>query len=77
MNEFRYYLGLLLEHRCNSVPQDCAECRSLQRIYEFMRTEIFSSIIFSETPIEPRRGPRRESKPANHAAASPRRPLGA
>jgi len=77
MNEFRYYLGLLLEHRCGAGPQGCAECRSLQRIYEFMQTEIFSSIVFSETPMEPRQAARGGSNPANHATASPRPPLDA
>ena len=76
MNELRYYLGLLLDHQCSTGPQGCAECRSLQRIYEFMRTEIFSSIVFSETPLETRQAAGGGLKPAKHAVAGPRRTLG-
>jgi proteasome lid subunit RPN8/RPN11 len=52
MNEFRHYLELLLAHRCRSAPESCKECLSLQRIYDFMRTEIFSTVVYAESPRE-------------------------
>jgi hypothetical protein len=61
MNELRYYLETLLDHQCNSGHGDCWDCQSLQRIYQFMQTELFSTVIYNETPLEPRRtaSPRR------------------
>lgn len=73
MKEFRYYLELLLDHRCSSTD-NCPECLSLQRIYQFMQTEIFSTIVYTETPLDLRQPARLELKAFNRAAAVPRRP---
>lgn len=53
MHELRYYLGMLLNHQCNSANGECPECRSLQRIYQFLQTELFSTVIYAETSLEP------------------------
>jgi len=55
MNELRYYLETLLHHQCNSGDGDCRDCQSLQRIYQFMQTELFSTVIYTETAVAPRR----------------------
>jgi len=52
MNELRYYLELLLEHQCASGPDKCVECRSLQRICQYLQTELFSSVIYNKIPME-------------------------
>lgn len=49
MNELRHYLTILLDHQCEGADA-CAECESLRRIYAFMQTEIFSSVIYSGPP---------------------------
>jgi hypothetical protein len=74
MHELRYYLQMLLEHRCSAGKGDCRECRSLRQIYQFMQTEFFSTVIYPETPLEPRQPVQPESQPVNGAAAGPRRP---
>ncbi len=51
MQELRYYLEMLLDHQCKSSAGPCAECRALQRVYDFMETEIFSTVIYNETPL--------------------------
>jgi len=68
MDELRYYLELLLDHRCSSAEGTCPECHSLRRIYQFMQTELFSTVIYTETALQPRQLPLSESKPANGAA---------
>lgn len=73
MNELRYYLQMLLDHRC-SANGDCRECHTLQQIYRFMQTELFSTVIYNETPLAPRRPEQSHSQPVNRAAAGPRRP---
>ena len=55
MSELRYYLEMLLDHQCSSGDGTCRECQSLQRIYQLMQTELFSTVIYTETPLEPRR----------------------
>jgi hypothetical protein len=70
--ELRHYLELLLEHACARNPENCPECRSLQRIYEFMLAEIFSTVLYPETAIELRHA-HRESEPLR-AMAHPQRP---
>jgi hypothetical protein len=50
MQEFHLYLEMLLNHRCQLDSGNCPQCRALQRIYEFMQTEIFSTVIYTETP---------------------------
>jgi hypothetical protein len=39
-----------------------------------MQTELFSTVIYAETPLEPRQPARSQSQPVNRAAAGPRRP---
>jgi hypothetical protein len=70
MHELRYYLGMLLDHQCISGSGDCPECQRLQRICQFMQTELFTTVIYSETPLELVS----QSQPVNRAAAGPRRP---
>jgi hypothetical protein len=75
MHELRYYLETLLDHRCTSANGECPECQSLQRIYAFMQTEMFSTVIYSGgTPLEYRQPALSQSQPINRAAAGPRRP---
>jgi len=74
MHELRYYLEVLLDHRCSSANGDCPECQSLQRIYRFMQTELFSTVIYTETPLEHRQPTASPSRSVNRAAAGLRRP---
>jgi hypothetical protein len=53
MEDLRRYLELLLDHDCGGQP-DCTDCRSLQRVYQFLEAEIFSCVLYSETPLAPR-----------------------
>jgi hypothetical protein len=39
-----------------------------------MLTEIFSTVIYTDTPLELRRPAQSQSPPVNRAAAGPRRP---
>ena len=73
MHELRHYLEMLLDHQCTSSNGECLECQSLQRIYQFMQTELFSSVIFTET-LQPRQPARSQSQPPSRAAGTPRRP---
>ena len=77
MNELRYYLEALLDHQCASSTGECRECRSLQRIYQFMRAELFSTVIYTETPLDPRHPAQAPSHPVNRAAAGPQPPRAA
>ena len=45
MNEMRDYLEALLDHQCSSG--DCPDCQRLERIYEFMRARLFSTVIYT------------------------------
>jgi hypothetical protein len=72
MQEFRIYLEMLLGHQCKPEA-DCPECRSLQRVLEFVQTQIFSTVIYSETPLDTRHTARTELKSAVRALAGPRR----
>jgi len=74
MHEFRHYLEMLLDHQCSPGNAGCPECQGLQRIYQFMQTELFATVIYSETPLHPRQGARSLAQPVNRAAAGPRRP---
>lgn len=74
MQELRCYLEMLLDHECRPANGDCPECQALQRIYQFMQTELFSTVIYTETPLELRRAARPPVPPVNRAAAGPRRP---
>jgi len=74
MDELRHYLEALLDHQCASSGGNCRDCQSLQRIYQLMRTELFSTVIYSETPLEPRRAAQSLSPAINRAAGSPPRP---
>jgi hypothetical protein len=74
MQELRYYLEMLLDHQCRSGNGECPECQSLQRIYQFMQTELFSTVIYTETPLDPRQPAPSSSQPVNRAAVGPRRP---
>jgi hypothetical protein len=74
MHELRYYLGMLLDHQCISGNGNCPECQRLQRIYQFLQTELFTTVIYSETPLEHRVPILSQSQPVNRAAAGPRRP---
>jgi hypothetical protein len=74
MQELRYYLEMLLDHKCGSGNPDCPECRTLQRIYHFMQTEFFATVIYDETPLDPSQFTRSRTQPINRVAAGPRRP---
>ena len=74
MQELRYYLETLLDHQCGTGKGECPECLRLQRIYQFMQTELFSTVIFTETPLESRQAAASRSPSVNRAAAGPRRP---
>lgn len=68
MDELRYYLEVLLNHQCSPGSAACPECRSLLRIYQFMQTELFSTVIYTERLIQPHQVSPREAMPANRAA---------
>jgi hypothetical protein len=72
MQEFRVYLEMLLGHECK-LEADCPECQSLQRVLQFLQTQVFSTVIYSETPLDTRHAARTELKPAVRALAGPRR----
>ena len=74
MHELRRYLELLLDHECSSAKGKCPECHSLQRIYEFMQSELFSSVIYTETPLDARVPVRASGAPVTRAVAGPRLP---
>jgi hypothetical protein len=74
MYELRYYLEALLDHQCRSGNGECPECRSLRRIYGLIENELFSTVIYSETPLEQRQRVPAKLQPVNRAAAGPRRP---
>jgi len=74
MHELRFYLEALLDHQCGSANGECPECRSLQRIYGFIETELFSTVIYAETPLEHRQPHVPGPQSVNRAAAGPRRP---
>lgn len=74
MHELRYYLETLLDHECTAANGDCRECQRLRRIYQFIETELFSTVIYRETPLAPRQPASSQSQPVNRAAAGPRRP---
>ncbi|MGC9951279.1 MAG: hypothetical protein ABSF64_33400 [Bryobacteraceae bacterium] len=74
MHELRSYLEMLLNHQCKSGGGDCRECHSLQHIYRFMQTELFSTVIYTDTPLDRRRPARTRPQPVNRAAAGPLRP---
>lgn len=74
MHELRHYLEMLLDHKCSSDKGDCPECQSLQRVYRFMQTELFSTVLYSETRLEHRQRTQSQSQPVNRASAGPRRP---
>jgi len=74
MNELRYYLEALLGHQCGSVNGECPECQSLQRIYQFMQSGLFSTVIYPESTLEPHHPGQSQTQPVNRAAAGPRRP---
>jgi len=65
MHELRDYLEMLLNHQCTSGNGDCRDCKNLQRIYQFMQTDIFSTVIYTETSLEPRQPSRSQSQPVN------------
>jgi hypothetical protein len=67
MEELRYYLEMLLDHQCRLNGANCPECQRLLRIYGFMQTELFSTVIFTETPIQPGEIRPREPRSANRA----------
>jgi hypothetical protein len=77
MNELRHYLEALLEHQCANSEGDCPECQGLERIYQFMRSRLFSTVIYTDTHLEPHRPAQSQSQPVNRAAAEPRRPQAA
>jgi len=73
MHELRTYLEMLLAHKCSAGRDDCGDCQSLQRIYKFMQSEMFSTVVYAETP----RAPRQAGEPPaslTRAAASPPQP---
>lgn len=74
MQEYRFYLEMLLDHQCSSSDGKCPECQSLQRIYQFMQTELFSTVIYTETSPHPRQSDRSPSQHFSRTAAGPRRP---
>ena len=74
MHELRHYLEMLLAHQCGSSDSGCMECQRLQRIYGFLQTELFSTVIYSETPLSPRPPGRLQPQAVTRAAAGPRHP---
>lgn len=74
MHELRHYLETLLDHQCGSGATKCPDCQGLQRIYEFMQTELFATVIYADTPLEPRQPARATAHPLNRAVGNPRRP---
>jgi len=77
MHELRRYLELLLDHQCSTAKGKCPECLGLQRLYEFMQTELFSCVIYTGTPLETRQPARSTAAPVNRAGAGPRPPRAA
>jgi hypothetical protein len=73
MHELRAYLEMLLAHECRVSREDCGDCRRLQRIYRFIQTELFATVVYEETPLAPRRHGARPAS-VTRAAASPPRP---
>jgi len=74
MHELRHYLEMLLNHECGPGNGDCRECQRLHRVYQFMQTELFSTVIYTETAKDPRQPARSPSRPVNRAVAGPRPP---
>jgi hypothetical protein len=74
MHELRYYLETLLDHQCSSGNGDCRECRSLERIYQFMHTELFSTVIYTGITADRRQTSLSQWQSVNRATAGPRRP---
>ena len=74
MEELRYYLERLLAHQCTPGSGTCKECQTLHRIYQFMETEFFSTVIYTETPIQPRQTPILENPVVRRAGVGPSRP---
>jgi hypothetical protein len=70
-------LEALLEHQCADGNGDCPECQGLERIYQFMRARLFSTVIYTGTPLEPHGPAQSQSQPVNRAAVEPRRPQAA
>jgi hypothetical protein len=68
MDELRCYLEMLLGHDCSSGNTNCPECQRLRRIYQFIETELFSTVIYTETPIRQQQFSPYPSKAANRAA---------
>jgi len=64
MHELRQYLVMLLNHQCSSGDGNCLDCQNLQRIYQFMQTDLFSTVVYTETRLLPRRPSRSQSQPA-------------
>ena len=45
-HEMLRFLDLLLSHDCSGAARTCDSCLSLQKLMEFMRLEIFSTIVW-------------------------------
>lgn len=74
MNELRHYLEMLLDHQCMPGSGECPECRRLNKIYGFLQTELFSTVVYREAQLTPRPAAQPHKQPVNRAAAGPRRP---
>jgi hypothetical protein len=65
MDELRQYLGMLLNHQCSSAGGNCPDCQNLQRIYKFMETDLFSTVVYTETRLPPRQPSHSQPQPVN------------
>ncbi len=74
MHELRHYLEMLLDHECKAGSGECPECKSLQRIYQFIQTELFSTVIYAERALDSRQPAKGRGPSVNRAGAGPRRP---
>ncbi|MGO4882173.1 MAG: hypothetical protein ACLP59_15270 [Bryobacteraceae bacterium] len=68
MHELRSYLEMLLGHPCGGG--ECPDCQHLQRIYSFIQNELFTTVVYAETPLSPHPGSGPQTRPVIRAAPS-------
>ncbi len=53
-DEIRLYLDYLLDHSSECSGEGCLVCATLQSVCEFLRSQIFSVVVYPEAPISTR-----------------------
>jgi hypothetical protein len=49
--EIAEYLRFLLEHQARCALEQCPSCLTLQRVFELVRSRLFSSLVYPEVMI--------------------------